>query len=153
LNDKITPNETLEKLGKLPKREDMSEQDKNLYSEVGSALLSGELENLINSKQWMSGIIVTALMLDFVGKTRLIWHHNGSVTTRTIEKYTFFKTINKLRQYNIIDEPTYNKMQEIKNVRNSFAHDLLRQWAMSSSSHPKLERLIRDGIAIITTLF
>lgn len=143
---------TLEKLGKLPKREDMSERNKKFYSEVGSALLHGELETLIDSKQWMTGIIVTALMLHFIGKTRLIWYHNGSVSTRVIEKYSYLKTMKKLRQYDIIDDVAFDKMDEIRNVRNSFAHDLLRQWS-TSKANPKIEKLIKEGMSIITTLF
>jgi hypothetical protein len=152
LIDKTLLNKTLQKLGKLPKRENMSEDEKKFYSEVGSALLQGELESLIDSKQWMAGIIVTALMLHFVGKTRLIWHHAGSVSTRAIENYDYFKTMKELRQHGIIDDATFDKMDEIRKVRNSFAHNLLRQWS-ASKANPKIEKLIKEGISIISTLF
>lgn len=153
LNKKITPKSTSKKLDELPNRENMSEQDKKFYSDVGSAILENELALFIDNKQWVLGIITMAIMLDFVGKTKLIWHHKGLVSSNRILRYKFIKTIAELRNSNIIDEQTFNKMEEIRNTRNSFAHDLLRQWSLSSHPNPKLEKLIRDGIKIIKTLF
>lgn len=153
MNKRITVNKTIEKLSKIPKPENMSEQDKKLYSEVGLALLENELELFIVNKQWVLGIIVMASILNFVGKTKLIWHHKGLVSTKKIMKYDFARTIKDLQKFNIIDNQIYNKLEEIRKIRNSFAHDLLRQWSISLKPNPNLENLIRDGIAIITTLF
>ena len=149
---KITVKSTLETLSKLPPREKMSKKDRKFYSEIGSALMKNELELLINNKQWVLAVISLASMLDFTGKTKLIWNHKGSVSERKINNYKFFKTIKELLNSNIIGDQTYRKMEEIRKTRNNFAHNLLRLFSLSNEPNPSLEKLIRDGVKIIETL-
>ena len=153
MSKKITPNNALNKLGKLPTPENMTDSDKKFYSSIGSALLVNELEQLIQNKQWILGTIILGSMIDFVGKTKLIWHHKGRVSSSRIMKYKSVKTNEELLNSNIIDDSTYNKLEEIRKIRNSFAHDLLRQWATSLNPNIRYENLIREGIRIITAIF
>lgn len=150
---KITVDSTLKRLSSLPQPEKMSNDDRKFYSEIGAALMKDELELLIANKQWVLGIIHLASILDFVGKTRLIWKYKGSISSRKIYKYKFDKTIKELFNAKIIDSQTFKKMEEIRETRNTFAHDLLRLGSLSKNPNPNLEKLITEGITIIETLF
>ena len=150
---KVTFESTLKRLSNLPQPEKMSDDDRKFYSEIGAALLKNELELLMANKQWVLGVISLASMLDFVGKTKLIWKHKGSISSRKIYKYKFYKTIKDLFDTKIIDSQTFRKMEEIRETRNKFAHDLVRLFSLSHEPNPNLENLIREGITTIETLF
>ena len=143
----------LDRLGKLPPIENMSEQDRKDYSEIGKALLRNELELLIEEKRWVLGVITSGSMLDFVGKIRLIWKYKGSISKNKILNFNFATTITCLFTSGIIDEKTYKKMEKIRNTRNKFAHKLLRLFSISNKPNPSLEHLIEEAIETIETLF
>lgn len=151
--DKLTYDRTLEKLSKLPPVEDLSRNDRKFYLEIGRAILENELEYLIQQKKWVLGIIMSASMLDFVGKTRLIWKYKESVSKKKINNFNFATTIMCLFASKIIDEQSYKKMEKIRDIRNKFAHNLARQFSISHKPNPDLENLIREAIEIIKSLF
>lgn len=151
--DKTTYERTLERLSKLPPVEDLSGNDRKFYLEIGRAILENELEYLIQQKKWVLGIIMSASMLDFVGKTRLIWKYKGSVSKKKINAFNFATTIMCLFASKIVDEQTYKKMEKIRDTRNKFAHNLARQFSISHKPNPDLENLIREAIEIIKSLF
>jgi len=150
---KVTFESTLKRFRTLPQPEKMSDDDRKFYSEIGEALMRNELELLMANKQWVLGVISLASMLDFVGKTKLIWKHKGSISSRKIFKYKFYETIKDLFDTKIIDSQTFRKMEEIREMRNKFAHDLLRLLSRSHEPNSYLENLIREGITTIETLF
>jgi len=152
MSGRTTFESTLERLSNLPQPEKMSNDDRKFYSEIGAAFMKNELELLIANKQWVLGIISLASMLDFVGKTRLIWEYKGAISTGKITKYTFYRTIKVLFNSKIIGAQTYKDMLKIKQTRNDFAHKLLRLFSLSHKPNPGLEKLIREGITIIETL-
>lgn len=153
MTNKITPKDVLNRLGKLPPREKMSEKEKEFYKEISSALMKSELEQLIANRQWIVGIISLTLMLEFIGKTMLIWKQKGSVSVRKINNYTIYKTFKQLSDLKMVDQQTSRKMHKIRKTRNNFAHGLPRPMSLSNQPNPKLEKLIQDGIAIIEELF
>jgi len=153
MNKKVTFEDTIERLDKLPPPERMSKSDKEVYTGVGLALLRNESQLLIENKQWVLGVIMMATMLDFVGKTKLIWKHKGAISSREINRYKAYKTNRQLLDLEIIDGRTYKEIERIRKARNEIAHDLIKQFSLSHTPNPKLERLIREGLKIIETLF
>ena len=157
MNDKITPEKIIKELGKLPLREYQSANQRKLYSEIGVALLTTHLEMLIDERNWFTGIIMSASMLEFVGKTMLLWEQARASKTEICKIYllNFAQTIGRLRASKIIDKHTYKRMEKIRHKRNDMAHELPIQVAVSLINKPNadLEALIKDAIEIINTLF
>lgn len=155
MNDKITLEKIFERLEKLPPREDQSEDDRRFYSEIGRSLLIRHLEFLMEERQWVSGVIMSALMLEFAGKTRLIWKYKRSVSSRKIRRLKFASTTKCLLASRIIDNDIFKKMEKIREARNDLAHELLRHVVASfkNESNPELEALIREAIEVVKILF
>jgi len=157
LNNQITFENTIKELEKLPSRENQSTNQRKLFSEISVALLTRHLEHLIDERNWVTGIIMSASMLEFAGKTRLLWKQTWASKTqiRKIHELDFATAIEQLLKCKMIDKPVYEKMEEIRHVRNKAAHDLPYQAALSLENRPNdtLEGYIRRTIEIIQVLF
>jgi hypothetical protein len=149
---KITERDTLERLNKLPDIQDFSESDKKFYAEIGSSLLTSELDDLLRKKEYIMGVIMAASMLDYVGKIRLIWEFKGIVSKKKIYPLELATVSKLLFASKIIHGKTYAKMEEIRNVRNELAHNMLSHLTTPQPNN-KLESLIKDAKGIISLLF
>lgn len=157
MNEKITYEKTIKKLENLPSREKQSPKQKKFFSEISAALMTAHLEYLVEEKNWFAGIVVSASMLDFAGKTRLLWSQKtaSEIETRKINELKFAETIKQLLKRKVIDKSTFDKMEEIRHARNEAAHDLLHEVALSLEKKPNdsLEGCIRRAIIIVKILF
>lgn len=151
----VTYKETLSRLRILPPIQKLSKEEKKFYSELGEALLTGQLEYLIAQKNWGFGVIVAASMLDYVGKIRLIWKFSSSTSPEKILEYKFSKTIRRLYESGIIDESTHKRMKRIRDARNKLAHELLAQrFALSQFdlNNITFKKNIEESIEVIRVL-
>ena len=153
----ITIDDTLKKLDNIPPRGQQSIDERKFFSEISSALFTGELEERIADKSWVEGIILAATMLDFAGKTRLIWIDNVTDLRqfKKIDKLTLEKVIEKLRDKRIITDQQFAEINRIRKARNEAAHDLIHQVLMSRQKqpNPKVESDIKSAIKLLEQLF
>jgi len=154
MNEEVTYKETLSRLSSLPAIQKWSNKEKKFYSEIGEALLTGQLEYLIAQRNWGFGVIMGASMLDYVGKIRLIWKFSSSIPPEEILEYTFGKTIRRLFESGIIDEPTHERMERIRDTRNRLAHDLPTQrFALSESdADTHYKEIIKESVEVVREL-
>lgn len=156
LEQKITYEHVLAKLYRLPSIEGMTNSEKTFYSQLGEALLVGQLEHLIAQKNWGMGIMMAASMLDYVGKIRLIWKYGDYIPSQKILQSKFAETIEHLYQSGIIDESTQNKMARVEEARDRLAHDSLVYYSASAKIDMRkqrdFEKTINESIEIIRVL-
>ena len=157
MNDKITYEKTIKELETLPPREKQSPEQRKFFSEFSTALLTAHLKHLIGNREWFAGILMSASMLEFAGKTRLLWKQTAVSQSeiRKIYKLTFAETNKQLLKHKIIDKLMYDKIEKIRKVRNDAAHELPYQVALSLENKPNvtLEGYIKQTIDIIEQLF
>lgn len=157
MNLDIPIDKIIEKLQKLPPREDQSSAQRKFFSQITPVLFTKHLEHLIKKRNWFAGIAMSASMLDFAGKTRLLWKQSKTSKNRIrkIYKLDFASTIRQLLEQGIIDQSMHKKMEKIRDVRNEAAHEVIYQVALSLENKPNdtLEGYIRDAINIIDDLF
>jgi len=152
LYDKI-----LEEFERLLPREDQSPDQRRFYAQISGTLMTRHLEHLIENRDWFSGIIMSASMLEFTGKTRLLWKEIRVSKEKSgkIYKLNFASTIKQLLKHKIINKQTYERLEKIRLARNEAAHDIPQQVALSLERKPNSiqERNIEDAIKIIDVLF
>jgi len=153
--DKTSSEKILERFGNLPPTEYLSGDDRKFFSNITSALLTTHLEHLIKEKMWVIGVIMSASMLEFTGKIRLIWKYKGSISKRKINNLNFATIIVCLLTSKIIDKSKYKKMEKIRDARNKLAHNVVSQVfsTLSKKPNPTLENLITEATEIIKGLF
>jgi len=157
LKSPVTIESTIKELETLPPRERQSTKQRKFFSEISVALLRRELERLIDKKDWLAGAIMSASMLEFAGKTLLLWKQS-SASKKEIERIyqsDFATTIKQLLKHKIINKSIYNKMEENRSARNKAAHEILYQVALSLENKPNatLHECITNAIEIIDFLF
>lgn len=157
MNGKVTYRSTIKDLESLPPRERQSPSQRKLWSEISKELMTRHLEHLIKRREWFAGILMSASMLEFAGKTKLIWQQTNfpRVGVGRINRLDLAATNKKLFENDMIDEPTYEKIDKIRIVRNEAAHDIPYQAAITLENKPNatLEKRIKQTIEIIELLF
>lgn len=157
MNDQVMFRKVVHDLEELPAIEDQSASQRKFFSEVSSALLRGHLEVLIQERDWITGIIMSVSILEFAGKTRLIWKQKDALKTgtRKIYRLKFAATIELLFNNKIIDDTTRDEMIKIKDARNAAAHDLPHQVALSrgKEANDVIEGHIKNAVKIMESLF
>lgn len=157
MDDKITYQKVINELKTLPPREKQSTEQRKFFSEFSSALLTAHLKHLIENRDWFAGILMSASMLDFAGKTRLLWKHTAvsQSESRKIYNLKFAETNKQLLKHKIIDKSTYDEIDRIREARNEAAHDIPYQVGLSLMKKPNatLESYIKQTIDIIELLF
>jgi hypothetical protein len=88
-----------------------------------SYIVTYKLQDLIESKNWFVGVLLASALLDDVGKRKLKRQFKGKINPDKIDNLQFEQTIMLLLASNLIDDKTYERMIEIKNLRNDFAHN------------------------------
>ena len=157
MNDKITYEKTIKELETLPPREKHSPEQRKFFSEFSAALLTAHLKHLIENRDWFTGILMSASMLDFAGKTKLLWKQTAVSQSkiRKIYNLKFAETNKHLLKHKIIDKAMYDKIEKIREARNEAAHDIPYQVVLSLMKKPNatLESYIKQTIDIIGFLF
>jgi hypothetical protein len=153
LNGSVSPKRTVEELEKLPSIEDQSPNQRKFFSEISSALLKTHLEDLANERNWITGIIMSASILEFAGKTRLIWRQRDMSDNRVsrTRKLNFAGTIEQLFRNEMVTKNTRDEMKRINRARNEAAHELPHQVALSRQKKPNdvMEGYINSAIEIL----
>jgi hypothetical protein len=88
-----------------------------------SYIISYKLEDLIEEGNWVEGVILSAAILDDVGKRKLKKQFKGKINSTKIENLRFEETIMMLLASGLITPKIYQKLMEIKKVRNDLTHD------------------------------
>lgn len=88
-----------------------------------SYIVSYKLEDLIEEGNWVVGVILSAAILDDVGKRKLKRQFKGKINSRKIENLRFEETIMMLLASGLVTSKIYQKLMEIRRVRNDLAHD------------------------------
>jgi hypothetical protein len=111
-------NADLEKWDKTPTNDRLSRIE-GYYSYITSY----KLTDLIEEGNWVVGVILSASILDDVGKRRLKREFKGKIDSNRIENLKFEETIMMLLASRLVTPKIYQKLMDIKKVRNGLAHD------------------------------
>ena len=80
------------------------------------------LNHFVSSGDWLSGVIMAASILEFVGKTRLLWKFERTISKDKIQNMDLEDVITFLFASNVITQSTYTKMHQIRRGRNKIVH-------------------------------
>ena len=149
--NKITDQETIQKLAKLPPIEKHSKKDKQFFSDIGKALFKSEIKSLISKKNYTLAVIIASTMLDYVGKIQLRWKYNGTISKKEIQNMRLYNVNQMLFASNIIDNITYQRIDCVRRERNNLAHNLLTNLT-SFQDEKKLLRVLDDATKSIEQL-
>jgi hypothetical protein len=124
-----------------------------------SYINSYKLEDLIEERNWFVGVILSTAILEDVGKRKLKRAFKGKIDSKKIERLTFEQTIIMLLASGLVNAKTYQKLMDIKNVRNDFAHDsfeamstFLQTGSTESKSCQKCKSVIKKAIFCLKTI-
>ena len=109
-------------LAELQKENMETERVEGFYSSI----VSWELEDFIESRNWFSGVIFSASILDDIGKRKLKRNFKGKINPKKIDNLQLEQTIMLLLASGLIDQITYERMLDVKNLRNDLAHDSIK---------------------------
>jgi len=113
-------NIVLSKMSNELKEEDVEiERAEGFYSYI----VSERLEDCIEAKNWFVGVMLSASILDDMGKRKLKRKFRGQINAKKIENSQLEETIMLLFASNLIDARTYERMMDVKNFRNELAHN------------------------------
>jgi hypothetical protein len=88
-----------------------------------SHIILCELEDLIEGGNWFVGVVLSAAILEDVGKRKLKRTFKDKIDSKKIEHLTFEQTIMMLLASGVVDAKIYQKLMEVRKVRNDMAHD------------------------------
>jgi hypothetical protein len=124
-----------------------------------SYILSYRLEDLIKSKNWFVGVILSEALLDDAGKRKLKRKFKGKIDGDKLARLTFEQTLILLFASNLIDQKTYERMNDVKNLRNQLAHDsfkalttFLETGSIQNKSCQKSRAVIRKAIKCLKAI-
>lgn len=107
------------------------------------------LQRYIDKKQWFEGIVVSTAYFESLGITKLKIHFKGEIKQKRLERLGLEELILLLRASDIIKQPTYSKMMEIKDMRNDLAHDPTMTYKLE---YTKSKKLLENAIECIKEL-
>ena len=81
------------------------------------------LRKTIEQKQWFSGIVMASAFFEFWGLELLKEKLKDKISGDKLEDLRLEEIILLLYSSEIIDQPTYAKMMEVKKVRNKIVHN------------------------------
>ena len=122
-------------------------------------IISYKLEDLIEERNWFVGVLLSASILEDVGKRKLKREFKGKIDADKIDRLTLEETIMMLFASQLIDSKMYSKLMKIKTVRNDLAHDsfqamsaFLRTGATKDKACREFESVIKMAIFCLKTL-
>ena len=123
-------------------------------------IVSNKLESLIREKNWLVGVILSASIIDDLGKRKLKRSFKGKINPDKIERLQFDQTIMLLLVAGLIDDRIYQKLMEIKEARNSLAHDssiamfaYLETGLEKNNNCRKYKSVIRKAIFCLNSIY
>lgn len=81
------------------------------------------LREAIEQKQWFSGIVLGTAFFEVWGLELLKEHFKGKISEDKLEDLRLEEIILLLYSSKIIDQPTYTRIMEVKEVRNRIVHN------------------------------
>lgn len=81
------------------------------------------LRDSIEQKQWFSGIVLGTAFFEVWGVELLKEHFKGKISEDKLENLRLEEVILLLYSSEIIDQPTYTRIMEVKEVRNKVVHN------------------------------
>lgn len=101
-----------------------------------SYIISYKLDDLIEEGNWFVGVLLSAAILEDVGKRKLKRTFKGKIDSEKIERLTFEQTIVMLLASKLVDAKIYQRLMDIRKVRNDLAHD----------SHTAMSTFLETGL-------
>ena len=137
-----------------------SKENINRFEGYFSYIVSYKLEDLIEEKNWFVGVMLSASILEDVGKRKIKRAFKGKIDSERIERLTIEQTTMMLLASGLVDAKTYQKLMDVKEVRNDLAHDsgkaLLSFWRTGSEkdrSCQKYRSTIRKAIFCLKAIY
>lgn len=121
--------------------------------EVGTrSLFAGKtprqmLDNAIRQREWFRGIVLSAALIEHFGSIILQNHLRDKISSERLKRLKLEHIIIFLYALNLINQPTYSKMIEIKDKRDDLAHN-----PFTELDPEQAELLIRKAIECLETL-
>ena len=81
------------------------------------------LKEAIEQKQWFSGVVMGTAFFEVWGLVLLKEHFKGKISEGKLKDLRLEEIILLLYGSKIIDQPTYTKIMEVKDVRNKIVHN------------------------------
>ena len=82
------------------------------------------LKNSIKNEEWFKGIILSTVLFEIIGQLQLQNHFEGKIKPQRFERLGLEQIIMFLFASELIDQPTYTKMMEVRRSRNRLVHRL-----------------------------
>jgi len=105
------------------------------------------LEEAISERAWFRGIVLSAALFEHFGSLILQNYLHNKVSSEKLKRLTLERIIIFLYALNLIDQPTYSKMFEIKDKRDELAHN-----PFAGLDPEQAERLIKKAIECLEAL-
>jgi len=81
------------------------------------------LKEAIKKEKWFSGIVMASAFFELVGLELLKRKFKNKISSEKLENLRLEQIILVLYGSKIINQPTYTKMMEVKDVRNRIVHN------------------------------
>jgi hypothetical protein len=82
------------------------------------------LRNSINNEQWFEGIVLSTILFEIIGLLKLQNYFDGKIEPNRFERLSLEQIIMFLFCSGLIDQRTYCRMMEVRDVRNKLVHEL-----------------------------
>ena len=96
-----------------------------------SYMVSYKLEDCIEKRDWFFGILLSASVLEDLGKRKLQIIFADEIKPTKIDRLTLEETIMLLFASKAIDDKVYTQLLEIKKARNGLAHNPIESLGIS----------------------
>lgn len=83
------------------------------------------LKGTIKNEEWFKGIVLSAVLLDLLGRWKLQAHFEGNIKPQRFYRIGFEQVIMFLFASKLVDHATYTRMMAVKKMRNDVVHNLL----------------------------
>jgi hypothetical protein len=107
----------------LDKTDKPSNDDINRFEGYYTYIVSYDLKDLIERKNWFVGVLLSTSIMEDVGKRKLKRMFKDKIDSNRIENLTFEQMTIMLFASGLVDYDIYQKLMNIKKVRNDLAHD------------------------------
>lgn len=95
----------------------------NLFEAIPRAPIK-ILKDSIKREAWFEGIVFSTILFEIIGMLELQNHFEGKIKPKRFERLSLEQIIMLLFCSGLIDQRTYCRMMEVKDVRNKLVHNL-----------------------------
>jgi len=158
---KKTLEHILSEMKKLPKPKNKTEDIAQAERVEGflTYMVSHELEDLIEERNWFAGVLLSASILEDLGKRKLERIFAGKIKPEKIDRLTLEQTTMFLLSSGAINQEIYAKLMEIREARNDIAHNsfaalmtLVMKDLSKSEEAKKFRLIIERAIACLKAI-